>query len=77
MVHIVTADGVKPNLKKIKAVKYFPTWNIQKEVKRFFGLVGYNRFIKDFAKILKPLTQLLKRDVKFDSDENCKNLFKL
>ena len=35
-------------------------------MKQFLGLVGYyRRFISDFAKISKPLTQLLEKDISF------------
>ena len=38
-----------------------------KQVCAFLGLVGYYRkFIKDFAKIAKPLTLLTQQQVKFD-----------
>ena len=37
-----------------------------KQVQEFLGLVGYYReFIKDFAKIAKPLTMLTHQQVKF------------
>jgi hypothetical protein len=39
---------------------------------RFLGHAGfYRRFIKDFSKITKPLTQLLQKDVAFYFDEKC------
>jgi hypothetical protein len=41
-------------------------------LRSFLGHVGfYRRFIKDFSKITKPLTQLLQKDVPFDFDEKC------
>lgn len=60
--HIVSVDGIKPNPDKIKSIQNFPIPNSQKEIKQFLGLVGYYRkFIKDFAKITKPLTKCLKK----------------
>jgi len=35
----------------------------------------YLRFIKDFSKITKPLTQLLVKDVPFEFNEECLNSF--
>jgi hypothetical protein len=35
----------------------------------------YRRFIKDFSKILKPLTNLLQKDVPFVFDDDCKEAF--
>ena len=42
-------------------VKNWPLLKNEKELRGFFGTVGYcRRFIKDFAKITKPLTQQLR-----------------
>ena len=42
----------------------------------FLGLVGYYRkFIKNFAKIVKPLTMLTRMDVKFEWKERHQNAF--
>lgn len=41
-----------------------------KEIKSFLGLTGfYRKFIKDFAKIAKPLTTQLKKDSTINPDE--------
>lgn len=80
--HIVGKDGVKPNPEKIVAVKNFPIPKTTKEIKSFLGLVGYyRRFIKDFAKITKPMTQCLRKGVKIihspeflNAFGHCKNL---
>lgn len=70
--HIITRDGVKPKLEKVKAVQGFSIPKDQKEIKSFLGLAGYYRkCVKDFAKIVIPLTQLLKNGIKFSFDENC------
>jgi len=80
---VVTPEGIKPNPNKIKAIKSFPIPKTQKEIKSFLGLLGYYRkFVKDFAKITKPLTSCLKKNRKINlSDpqyiqafEFCKNL---
>lgn len=61
--HIVTADGVKPDPEKTRAVSQFPIPKKAKDVKSFLGLVGYYRkFISEFSKIAIPLTRLLKKD---------------
>lgn len=66
--HIVTADGVKPNPKKINAISKFPIPKNPSEIKSFLGLLGYYRkFIPDFAKITKPLTQCLKKNAKINT----------
>jgi hypothetical protein len=42
----------------------------------FLGLTGYYcRFIPDFSKIVKPITELLENDVKFDWSPKCDEAF--
>lgn len=64
--HIITDKGVRPDPQKIAAVKNFPVPRNSKNIRQFLGLTGYyRRFIPDFSKIAKPLSDLLKKDVKF------------
>lgn len=80
--HIITPEGIRPNPKKIESIKNFPLPKTTKEIKSFLGLLGfYRKFIPNFAKITKPLTQRLKKDAKIDFSqdyldcfETCKNL---
>lgn len=63
--HVVTTDGVKPNPKKLIAIKNYPLPKTARDIKSFLGLVGYyRRFIRDFSKITKPLTKCLKKGEK-------------
>lgn len=57
--YIVSSDGIKTDPKKVKAVKELqPPLNL-KELKGFLGMTGYYRcFVKDYAKVAKPLTDL-------------------
>ncbi|XP_046141954.1 uncharacterized protein LOC123987841 [Osmia bicornis bicornis] len=65
--HIITEDGVKPDPKKIEAVKEFPVPKTVKNIRQFLGLCGYyRRFIKNFSKIAKPLSDLTKKEQKFE-----------
>lgn len=80
--HIVTDEGVKPNPNKIETIKKWPVPSNQKELKGFLGLLGYyRRFIRDFAKITKPLTAQLRNGENVEHTplflktfETCKNL---
>lgn len=59
--YLISSDGVKPNEKKIETIKVFPEPKSIKEIRSFLGMMGYyRRFVKDFAKIAKPLTNLLR-----------------
>lgn len=63
--HLVTDEGVKPDPEKIKVIQNWPTPRNPKELKGFLGLLGYYRkFIRDFAKITKPLTAQLRKGEK-------------
>lgn len=58
---IVSQNGIKTNQKKVQAVKDFPIPKNLKELRSFLGMSGYyRRFIRDYAKIAKPLTALLR-----------------
>jgi hypothetical protein len=46
------------------------------EIRSFLGLAGYyRRFIENFSKIAKPMTELLKKENKFEWTEGCENSF--
>jgi hypothetical protein len=46
------------------------------QIRSFLGLTGYyHRFVPDFSRIAKPMTELLKKGVKFVWDEKCENAF--
>lgn len=61
--HVITPEGIKPNPKKVDAIKNFPIPKTPKEVKSFLGLIGYYRkFIRNFAHLTKPLTNCLKKN---------------
>jgi hypothetical protein len=46
------------------------------QIRGFLGLVGYYRpFIPDFSRIAKPMTELLKKGVKFIWSEACEKAF--
>ena len=64
--HILGMEGIKPVPAKTEAIKAMHPPVNPKQVRAFLGLVGYYRkFIKNFAKIAKPLTVLTRMDVKF------------
>src|SRR5215475_6713162 len=59
--HVIGKDGIKPDPKKIdKIVNLQPPKNVR-GVRSILGLCSYYRkFVKDFSKIAKPLTMLVK-----------------
>ena len=57
--HILSTKGICPLPLKTQAIQKMQPLTTPKQVCAFLGLVGYYRkFIKDFAKIAQPLTNL-------------------
>jgi len=61
--HIVSGSGVYMHAGKIKDVMEWPKLVNVKQLRGFLGLTGYyRRFIKSYAQIAGPLTDLLRKD---------------
>ena len=58
--HVVSQSGVKTDPDKIQALASWPEPKNIEELRSFLGFTGYyRRFIKDYARIVKPLNDLL------------------
>jgi len=70
--HLVSERGIEVDKAKIEVVEQLaPPVNI-KGIRSFLGLAGfYQRFIKDFSFIARPLTLLLAKDAPFEFDDAC------
>ena len=65
--HILSTKGIQPLPSKAQAIQNMQPSKTPKQVCAFLSLVGYYRkFIKNFAKIAKPLTLLTCQQLKFD-----------
>ena len=74
--HVLTGDGIKPDAKKVKAIQEWKQPHTQKGLRSFLGLANYyRRFIRNFSKIAKPLSDLLKKGVNQVWDEFCHQAF--
>jgi len=64
--HKIFKKGIKVDRAKIEVISKLPMLKCVKDIRSFLGHAGfYRRFIKDFSKIAKPLTNLLAKDVSF------------
>ena len=71
--HIISADGVQTDPDKIEAIQNWKVPQTTDDVRRFLGFVGfYRRFIKNYASIARPLTNLLVGDPKSGRRKNRK-----
>ncbi|KAL0434823.1 UNVERIFIED_CONTAM: putative mitochondrial protein [Sesamum radiatum] len=74
--HVISGDGVMPDLAKVKAIM---EWRVSKnatEVRSFLGLAGYyRRFVEGFSIIAGPFTKLLRKGVVFQWTEQCQRNF--
>ena len=63
---ILTAEGVKPDPKKVEAITDMPAPSNKTELQRFLGMVNYlGKFTPRLSDETAPLRELLKKDVHF------------
>uniref|UniRef100_A0A803SS84 Gypsy retrotransposon integrase-like protein 1 n=1 Tax=Anolis carolinensis TaxID=28377 RepID=A0A803SS84_ANOCA len=66
MGHIVTAEGVRPDTEKVKAIQEMKPPNDRQGVLRFLGSVQYlAKYIPKEAELTAPLRSLLKKNMSF------------
>ena len=66
--HKVSERGIEVDKAKVDAIEKMPC---PKDIK------GIRRFIKDFSKISRPLTNLLQKDIPFVFDDDCVEAFEI
>ena len=75
---LISADGISPLPDKLDSIKNMPAPKDAKEIKQFLGLAGYYRkFVPRFADISRPLTALMKKELKFVWTTECQKSFEL
>jgi hypothetical protein len=75
--HVLSARGIAVDPSKVKDILEWKPPTTVHQVRSFLGLAGYyRRFIPDFLELVKPITSLLKKDVKFNWSSKCDEAFK-
>jgi len=62
---IIREDGVRMEKEKVQGVIEWLVPRSTKDVQKFLGLANYYRwFVKDFARIAKPLHEMTRKETK-------------
>ena len=70
--HEVSSQGIEVDKAKVEVIAKLPEPIYVKDIKSFLRHARfYKKFIKEFSKIARPLTNLLEKDVPFYFDERC------
>jgi hypothetical protein len=74
--HVLSAKGVAVDPGKVKDILDWKPPISMHQVCQFLGMVGYyRRFIPDFSKVAKPITELIKNQTKFVWSSECIEAF--
>ena len=74
--HIISDKGISVDPSKIHDVLNWKTPESVSEIRSFLGLAGYyRRFVPEFSKISRPMTELLKKGVRFSWGDKCEQAF--
>ena len=73
---IKAGTGIKMDPTKVQAITEWKSPTSVRLVRSFLGFANYYRlFIKDFAKLVRPLTNLTRKDQKFEWTKDCEDSF--
>jgi hypothetical protein len=76
--HMVSPEGITVDHSKVKEVLDWKPPTSMFEVQDFLGLAEYyQRFILNFSKVAKPITELLKKGNKYIWNDACDDAFKV
>lgn len=74
--YFANKEGLRPTDAHIRAIKEYPMPKTYKKVRSCLGLFSYFRkFIPNYARIAHPLQRLMKEDVKFEINDDCRAAF--
>jgi hypothetical protein len=74
--HTISQDGISVDPEKVQEVM---NWKLPTTVRQIWSFLGlawyYQRFIPDFSRIAKLMTELLKKGVKYEWSQKCEEAF--
>ena len=73
---VIDKDDIKPDQKKVEAIRGLPAPTCVKEVRSFVGMCSYyRRFIPNFSQIAEPIIDLTKKYAHFKWTDNHQKAF--
>jgi len=73
---LIGPNGIEMEKKKVDGVLSWPEPKNVKDIRKFLGLANYyRRFIKDFARVARPMNVLTRKDVKWQWGEEQQKAF--
>jgi len=73
---VIEPNRIEMEAKKVEGVLGWPEPKNVKDVRKFLGLANYyRRFIKDFARVARPMNMLMRKDEKWRWGEEQQNAF--
>jgi hypothetical protein len=74
--HTIPQEGIVVDPDKVQEVMNWKPATTIRQIRSFLGLAGYySRFITNFSRIAKLMTELLKKGVKFEWSQKCEEAF--
>ena len=74
--HLVSEEGIRPDPKGVEKVKSWLEPQCVKHVQQFLGFSNYfQKFIQGCSKLAMPLTNLTKKETKWEWTEKCQEAF--
>jgi hypothetical protein len=74
--HVISKGGISVDQSKVQDVLSWNALTSVGDIQSFLRLAGYyQRFIKGFSKISKPMTELFEKDKKFEWMPTCEASF--
>ena len=76
--HVISKNGILPDPSKQRAINNYPVPTNADQIRSFLGLANYYRkFIDNFAEKAHPLTELTKKNAKFEWTLDHSNAFEI
>jgi hypothetical protein len=74
--HTISQAGIDVDPDKVQELMNWKPLTTVRQIRSFLGLAGYyRRFILDFSRIVKPITELPKKEAKFVWSQKCEDAF--